>query len=199
MTGIERFDVLSDVPADALKEITGGNLKGFSDINPQWRIRRMTEVYGQCGDGWKISKPEFTVIDGVDGEKMVHCTLGVSIYRDQNWGPDIPGVGGSKLIKKQTSGLKFDDEAFKMAETDALSVAFKKLGVASIVYEGKWDSKYSKDEPFRKDSKLTILEELERSNLSIEHKTYLQSEYNKKQNKDAYALFIKEEIKRASI
>jgi hypothetical protein len=36
------------------------------------------------------------------------------------------------------------DEAFKMATTDALSVALKMIGVASAIYEGKWDgSKYS--------------------------------------------------------
>ena len=33
-------------PENALKPITAGNLKGKSDINPQWRIQVLTETFG---------------------------------------------------------------------------------------------------------------------------------------------------------
>ena len=47
------------------------------------------------------------------------------------------------LIVSEKSGLRFNDEAKKMATTDALSVAMKQLGVGAEIYLGNWDgSKY---------------------------------------------------------
>ena len=39
------------------------------------------------------------------------------------------------------------DEAYKMAVTDALSVAFKAFGMAAEVYLGNWDGSKYKDAP----------------------------------------------------
>jgi hypothetical protein len=61
------------------------------------------------------------------------------------WSEGIPGVGGSKLVEKEFSKeqqkevLYANDEGYKMATTDALSVALKMLGVGADVYEGRWD------------------------------------------------------------
>ena len=47
------------------------------------------------------------------------------------------------LIVNEKSGPHTSDEAFKMALTDALSVAMTRLGVASDIYMGNWTgSKY---------------------------------------------------------
>ena len=40
-----------EVPADALKPIRAGRLKGMSDVNPMWRMKRMTEIFGPIGFG----------------------------------------------------------------------------------------------------------------------------------------------------
>ena len=37
------YNELREVPSNALKPITDGRLKGKSDINTQWRIKRLTE------------------------------------------------------------------------------------------------------------------------------------------------------------
>ncbi len=37
-----------EVPADALKPIRAGRLKGMSDVNPMWRMKRMTEIFRSC-------------------------------------------------------------------------------------------------------------------------------------------------------
>lgn len=47
------FEQLRVTPPEARKEIKGGRLKGFTDINPMWRIKKLTEVFGPCGIGWK--------------------------------------------------------------------------------------------------------------------------------------------------
>ncbi len=41
------------VPESAIKPIVNGRLKGKSDINPVYRIKRMTEIFGPCGIGWR--------------------------------------------------------------------------------------------------------------------------------------------------
>ena len=53
MTAIEIYRSLSQPPATALRQITAGNLKGKTDINPQWRYEAMTEKFGLVGIGWK--------------------------------------------------------------------------------------------------------------------------------------------------
>ena len=40
---MKHYDALRSVPKDALKTIEFGNLKGKSDINPQWRYEAMTK------------------------------------------------------------------------------------------------------------------------------------------------------------
>ena len=41
------------------------------------------------------------------------------------------------LVTKERDGLRTNDEGFKMATTDALSVAMKMLGVAADIYAGR--------------------------------------------------------------
>ena len=75
---------------------------------------------------------------------------------DGEWSKPIFGTGGSKLVsieKKYSRGasepstsLFLFDEAYKMAYTDALSVACKALGIAADVYYEKDKTKYTADE-----------------------------------------------------
>jgi len=71
---------------------------------------------------------------------------------DDQWSEAIPGHGGSKFIAREKINtpderLYTSDEAYKMAVTDALSVAFKQLGFGADVHMGRWDgSKYSLSE-----------------------------------------------------
>jgi len=62
---------------------------------------------------------------------------------DDKWSDPIPGIGGSMLVTKESAGLHASDEGYKMAITDALSVAMKMLGIGANVYAGLSDSKYS--------------------------------------------------------
>jgi len=126
-------------PESALKPIAAGRLKGKTDISPQWRMQVMTELFGACGDGWAYKIDDLWTEPGVDGQVFAFARVSVRIGEKQ----PIPGIGGSMLIAKESSGLHHNDEAFKMAVTDALSVALKALGVAADIYLGLWDgSKY---------------------------------------------------------
>ena len=53
----------------------------------------------------------------------------------------IIGIGGSKLAGKG-KGEGLDDETYKMAYTDAISIACKALGMAADIYYAKDRTKY---------------------------------------------------------
>ena len=50
--GLELYNKVRSVPIEAQKKIGGGRLKGMTDINPMWRIKKLTEEFGVCGFGW---------------------------------------------------------------------------------------------------------------------------------------------------
>lgn len=137
------WDKLKTPPAAALKEIQAGRMKGKTDINPQWRIKAMTEVFGPVGIGWKYSIDKLWTEPGSDNQICAFALVSVYVKNDDVWSDAVPGSGGSMLIAKEKNGLFTSDEAFKMATTDALSVALKAIGVAADVYMGIMDgSKY---------------------------------------------------------
>lgn len=142
---LEIWNKLKSVPADALKIIEAGRLKGKHDISPAWRYERMTEIFGQCGIGWKY---EIESIHWVDAgpEKMLFVQINLYVKDENKWSAPIPGVGGDFAVQQERTGLHSNDEALKMAVTDALGYAMQKLGVAANVYRGKADdSKYGRE------------------------------------------------------
>jgi hypothetical protein len=137
------WNALKQPPKTALRQITGGRLKGKTDINPQWRYAALTERFGPCGIGWKYEIQRLWIEAGDKGQVLAFAEIALYIKMEDRWSEPIPGIGGSMLITMEKSGLYSSDEAYKMAVTDALSVAMKVLGVGADVYAGLWDgSKY---------------------------------------------------------
>ena len=144
---MQHWDNLRVVPRDALKEIKGGRLSGKSDINPQWRYEVMTKEFGACGVGWKYEIANTWTHEAKD-QVMVFVQVNMYIKVGDQWSAPIPGIGGDFLLESEKDGLHANDEAYKMATTDALGVAMKMLGVAADVYRGLAnDSKYGREKP----------------------------------------------------
>lgn len=136
------WEALKRPPESALKKINGGRLSGKTDISPQWRVKAMTEQFGPVGTGWKYEIVNTWTVPGGD-ELFAFAQVNLYYREGDAWSDAIPGIGGSKLMQLEKSGLYANDEGFKMAVTDALSVAMKTLGVAADIYLGLWDgSKY---------------------------------------------------------
>ena len=134
------FNFARSVPDFAKKDIRAGKLKGYTNISPQWRLEKLTELFGPVGFGWVIENIKYWTSEGV-GECTMWCSLDLKVFYNGQWSQPINGIGGSKLYGKgQGDGI--NDEACKMAQTDALSVACKNLGFASDVYYGLDDTKY---------------------------------------------------------
>lgn len=144
MNNLELYNKVRVVPKEAQKEIMGGRLKGMTDINPMWRIKALTEHFGLCGIGWKYEIISERLEPTSSGEvaAFVQINLYIRDAASGHWSDAIPGTGGSSFIAKEKNGLYVSDECFKMALTDALSVACKALGFGADVYFAKDRSKY---------------------------------------------------------
>lgn len=146
MTDIDQFRKLAQPPPWALKTIGGGRLKGMTDIKPAWRIQAMTEVYGLCGIGWKYEVVKQWTEPGPDNQVFAFVDVLLYIRHGDEWSSPIPGNGGNMLIEKERQGMHANDEAYKMATTDALSSAMRLIGMGADVYAGQWTgSKYSRN------------------------------------------------------
>ena len=142
MEKMEIYDRVRSVPDEAKKSISAGRLKGMTDINPMWRIKKLTEEFGPCGIGW-WTKVTDRWTETIGDETCAFVDLELYIKVGDEWSKPITGSGGSKLATKERSGVYVSDECYKMAETDALSVACKKLGIGADVYFSADRTKYS--------------------------------------------------------
>lgn len=141
MENLELYDRFRTVPNNAKREIKAGRLKGKTDINPMWRIKALTEAFGPCGIGWKYIIKREWLENGAKGEIAAFVDIDLFYKVNGEWSEAVPGTGGSMLVSSETKGLYTSDECFKMALTDAISVAAKALGVAADVY---WDADRTK-------------------------------------------------------
>lgn len=147
MGNLDLYNRVRIVPEEAKKPIKGGRLNGMTDINPMWRIKVLTSEYGPCGIGW-FYKPVKKWTEQAGGETVAFVDIELFIKVDGEWSQPICGTGGSKLSQNERNGLFVSDECYKMATTDAISVACKQLGIGSDVYFGADRTKY--DSPFER-------------------------------------------------
>lgn len=202
---MEVWDKLKQPPAWALKKITGGRLNGKSDISPMWRIQALTETFGVCGIGWKYELKDKWVQEA-SGQVLIFVEISLFVKDGAQWSDAIPGFGGDFLIQKELSGLHANDEAMKMAVTDALGNAMKNLGVAAVVFSGGTDgTKYNRQpttpapapkppvppptapkEPtgLSQQAKMMFALATKAGMTSAELKSYIKETYNKDSSKD---------------
>lgn len=141
---LDIYNLARTVPSEALKEIKAGRLKGMSDINPMWRIKRLTEIFGPCGIGWwYIIKGKHIEDDAITKQRAAFVDIDLYYTSDGKVSMPIPGTGGASFVAQERSGPYMSDECFKMALTDAISVAAKALGVGADVYYAKDRDKYT--------------------------------------------------------
>lgn len=142
------YNQLKSVPEEMTKKITGGRLNGMTDIKPQWRYMRFSEVFGDCGIGWYYNIKKMWTENGSDGQVVAFAEIELFFKDGDVWSKPIAGIGGSTLIAKESKGMFTNDECYKMAVTDALSVAMKMVGVGADIYMGyPPQTKYTKEEP----------------------------------------------------
>lgn len=148
-----------EVPIEAQKSFNNGRFSG-TDINPMWRIKKLTELFGPAGIGWytEILREQLEPID--KDNVLAIVDLNLYVKEDGEWSKPIFGTGGNTFVAKG----RVSDEGFKMAYTDALSVACKALGIGANIYWSGDKTKYTvenidntpqpKSPPKKEDSKV---------------------------------------------
>lgn len=144
MDNLKIYNNVATVPDNAKKTIQAGRIKGMTDINPMWRIKTLTEQFGVVGYGWKYVITDKKIIEGANGVVCAFVDIDLFVKIDGEWSEAIQGTGGSQFVSVENGGkTKYtNDECFKMALTDALSVACKSLGIGANVYWSGGGSKY---------------------------------------------------------
>lgn len=130
----------STTPGEYLKDFKrGGGFQGLS-IDPVYRIRLLTEMFGPCGKGWGfIQEDQWT--DGGSGAYVVYVRGHLWYMLDGERYQTMSHTGG-------TNTDRTPDESYKMAETDALGKCCLDLGLAADVYMGVHDAdKYQDNSP----------------------------------------------------
>lgn len=145
-TNLTMYNKYAQPPADALKEFNNGRFKG-TDINPMWRIKVLTQEYGECGFGWYTEVTKMWTEESTGTQEIaVFCEVNLYVKRGNEWSKPIVGVGGNTFVAARKSGLQASDEAYKMAYTDALGIACKALGIGADVWWKSADSKYTRND-----------------------------------------------------
>ena len=142
------YNAFRNTPDNAKKAINEGKLKGKTDINPMFRIEQLTKQFGPCGIGWKVVPTRIEYL-AVPQRDEVMCFVDINLYykQDGQWSEPVFGTGGSMLVENfRSAGVKSNDDGYKMAYTDAISVACKLLGMSADVYWQAGESKYSRQE-----------------------------------------------------
>ncbi len=140
----ETWDLLKRTDPQYTKEFRrSGGFKG-DQIDPTWRMQRMTEVFGPVGKGWGYEQVEWTI-----AERMIFICVRVW-YRDPETGEQCwTGVqwGGTELMAKNRDGTeRSNDESFKMSITDGVGKCLVQLGLGADIYLGQYsDSKYKEE------------------------------------------------------
>lgn len=141
MDNMELYNKFGTTPKNAQKGIGAGRLKGMTDINPMFRIKSLTEQFGPVGFGWYYEITNQWLEQGADGVIAAFVNINLYVKYKDEWSKAIQGTGGSTFVAKEQKGLYTDDEAYKKALTDAISIACKSLGMCADIY-------YSKDSNF---------------------------------------------------
>ncbi len=169
----EVYERVRSVPDEAKKEIKAGRIKGFTDINPMWRIKMLTEVFGICGIGWKYSIKRMWIEESSNEIKTANVEIELSVKHNGEWSEPIPGIGGSMFVNLEKNGLYTSDECYKMALTDAISVSCKALGFGADVYWSADATKYDDPPNELTPEQITEIQKQEVYNYAVNHQEWL--------------------------
>jgi hypothetical protein len=132
----------------------GGGFSGTA-INAAYIIKRLTDMFGPCGIGWRFVREhdEFVTGHALDGQglsrSVVHVLRGHLEYKVNGAGEWIatgPQFGQTTFVGTNKNGLNTDEEAPKKSVTDCLGKCALLLGIGADIHMGEWDdNKYLND------------------------------------------------------
>jgi len=121
----------------------GGGFKGTA-LNATYTVRRLTEVFGPCGKGWRFVLDDERIEEGhtlKSGDKArVHIVRGhIAYLMDGKWYETSPQFGQTMLVDENKYGVFTDEEAPKKSITDCIGKCAVLLGVGADIHLGLFD------------------------------------------------------------
>lgn len=141
------YNLMRAVPTEAQKRFDNGSFAG-TDIKPQWRIEKLTEVFGMCGFGWYVDVVNRHMEEASNGTVCTFVSINLYVKVGGEWSKPIYGEGGNTFVKSikakdnKPAYLSVTDEAYKMAYTDAISNAAKMIGLGADIWFNNSPTKY---------------------------------------------------------
>lgn len=150
INNLELWDKVFKTNPEHTKSFTrAGGFKGTA-IKPLYLIHKATEIWGAMGDKWGAESAEHII----EGDTVFIRAVLWYITKDGRRA-EVTHWGGDVLVKTKNDGsITPNDEAFKMAFTDAIGKCLSQLGFSADVRFGLFDdSKYVSDatKEFNKD------------------------------------------------
>ena len=133
------WDSISESDTNFLKAVKFG-ARQFMSIDPQYQLRKMTEIFGPVGVGWGYD----VEYDYPSSEDVILIVAKVSIWTqlpENKFGP----IAGTRTFWHKDMKRPAED-AGKMALTDALTKGLSHLGCDADVFLGVHDNKHSADD-----------------------------------------------------
>lgn len=130
-------------------------------------------MFGPCGIGWKYIIKNKWIETSTNDIKTANVEIDLFVKHDNVWSEAIPGIGGSMFVSLEKAGLYTSDECYKMALTDAISVACKSLGIGADVYWSADASKYDNPPEALTPEQISELQRQEIFNYAVEHQDWL--------------------------
>lgn len=126
---------------------------GYTAIDAQYKLERVTAYFGACGIGWGFAR-EFRVQGLPDHPLTNHVVCDLLLWYklpEDDTRYQLPSMGSAELYHGKEGNYKADTDAWKKAETDALTKAFSRLGFFADVFLGMFDDdkyvEYLEDNP----------------------------------------------------
>lgn len=115
-------------------------------INGTYILKRLTETFGPCGQGWKLVLEDERIQEGHtlrSGDRaqlhIVRAHLDYRFHPDDPWFSTSPQFGQTMLVGENKNGTFTDEEAPKKSITDCVSKCAVLLGLAADVHLGMFD------------------------------------------------------------
>lgn len=141
MSNKEIWNLICETPPKHTKPVTQGS-HHYTSIQTQYRLERMTDLFGPCGVGWGFSS-ECREVRLEDGNVLAVATVVLwYVHKDEHGIPARMEIGpytSSEQLFLATAKKPIDTDAYKKATTDALGKIMAHMGMCADVYYSMHD------------------------------------------------------------
>ena len=142
------WDKVQSTDPKHTKEYKGaGGFQGTA-INATYIVKRLTEVFGKCGDGWGYEVIDERFDQGgplMNKEGVAVCNASIHTMKIRLWYKTDDGVkhadhyGHTPFVYANKFGIQTEQEPAKKSLTDALKKAATMLGFGADIHLGMFD------------------------------------------------------------